>query len=61
MKYQLFSNMKKLTYAILFIVLFFSSNLLKAEKNMHLGFVAGLAVPNEKISQFFSDSRERLE
>lgn len=35
-----------------------SKPLLCSDSKLHLGFVAGLAVPNSKVSQFYSDSKQ---
>ena len=32
-----------------------------AENKMHLGFSVGLAIPNEKVSQFFDDTKQRIQ
>jgi hypothetical protein len=30
---------------------------LKADNALHIGFVVGLAVPNDKVSQFYNESK----
>lgn len=51
--------MKQYKILIIISLLFiFAMNEIKAESQMHLGFSAGLAIPNEKVSQFFNDSKQ---
>ena len=48
------------TYKIILLI-FIIAGKLNAENKMHLGFSAGLAIPNENISRFFDDSRQHIQ
>ncbi|MDR0926478.1 MAG: outer membrane beta-barrel protein [Ignavibacteria bacterium] len=50
--------MKKI---ILTLLLILTTATLKSESSFHLGISAGLALPNDKISQFYNDTKQKMD
>jgi len=52
--------MKQYKTIIILILFIISVNKLNAENSMHFGFFGGLAIPNDKVSQFFNDTKQHV-
>jgi hypothetical protein len=53
--------MKSYKIITLLLLLIISTNKLNAENSLHLGISAGLAIPNEKVSQFFDEAKQYIQ
>ena len=53
--------MKKNKIIIVILILVVINNKANADNSMHLGFFGGLAIPNEKVSQFYDDAKKGIQ
>ncbi|MCL2039020.1 MAG: outer membrane beta-barrel protein [Bacteroidetes bacterium] len=51
--------LKKINFIFLLLLVLIIE--LNAENKLHIGLSVGLAIPNEKVSQFYDDARQRIE
>ena len=46
---------------IIFLLFIFTTSKVKTENSMHLGFSGGLAIPNDRVSQFYDDAKKYVQ